>query len=35
MGFHNPYQALNTLGRSIDLAHLAIATANKAAGTQY
>jgi nitrite reductase (cytochrome c-552) len=35
MGFHNPDQALNTLGRSIDLAHRAIATANKAAGTQY
>jgi nitrite reductase (cytochrome c-552) len=35
MGFHNPDQALNTLGRSIDLAHQAIAAANRAAGTQY
>ena len=35
MGFHNPDQALNTLGRSIDLAHRAIAAANNAAGTQY
>lgn len=35
MGFHNPDQALNTLGQSIDLAHQAIATANLAAGTQY
>ncbi len=30
MGFHNPNEALNTLGRSIDLAHQAIATANRA-----
>ncbi|MBP2630059.1 MAG: Nitrite reductase (cytochrome, ammonia-forming) [Firmicutes bacterium] len=31
MGFHNPDQALNTLGQSIDLAHQAIESANKAA----
>jgi len=30
MGFHNPSQVLNTLGRSVDLAHQAIATANRA-----
>ena len=35
MGFHNPDQVLNTLGISIDLAHQAIASANRAAGTQY
>ncbi len=35
MGFHNPGQALNTLGQSIDLAHQAIAAANRAAGTHY
>jgi len=35
MGFHNPDQVLNTLGRSIDMAHQAIAEANKAAGTQF
>jgi len=35
MGFHNPDQTLNTLGQSIDLAHQAIATANRAAGKQY
>ena len=35
MGFHNPDQVLNTLGRSIDMAHQAIATANKAAGTTF
>ena len=35
MGFHNPDQTMNTLGQSIDLAHQAIATANKAAGKQY
>jgi nitrite reductase (cytochrome c-552) len=35
MGFHNPDQALNTLGQSIDLAHQAVQTANRAAGTQY
>jgi nitrite reductase (cytochrome c-552) len=35
MGFHNPDQVLNTLGRSIDMAHRAIATANRAAGTQF
>lgn len=34
MGFHNPDQVLNTLGRSIDMAHQASAAANKAAGTQ-
>jgi nitrite reductase (cytochrome c-552) len=32
MGFHNPTMVLNTLGRSIDLAHQAISTAEKAAG---
>lgn len=35
MGFHNPSQALSTLGQSVDLAHQAIAAANRAAGTQY
>ncbi len=35
MGFHNPDQVLNTLGRSIDMAHQAIQNANKAAGTQF
>ena len=35
MGFHNPDQVLNTLGRSIDLSHQVIATANRAAGIQY
>lgn len=30
MGFHNPDQVLNTLGRSIDMAHQAIAAAGKA-----
>jgi nitrite reductase (cytochrome c-552) len=35
MGFHNPDQDLNTLGRAIDMAHQAIASANRAAGTQY
>ena len=35
MGFHNPDQTLNTLGQAIDLAHQAIATANRAAGKQY
>jgi nitrite reductase (cytochrome c-552) len=35
MGFHNPDQVLGTLGRSIDMAHQAIAAANKAAGTQF
>lgn len=35
MGFHNSDQVLNTLGRSIDMAHQAVAAANKAAGTQY
>lgn len=34
MGFHNPDQVMNTLGRSIDMANQAIAAANKAAGTQ-
>ena len=32
MGFHNPVLALNTLGRSVDLAHQAIAAAERAAG---
>jgi len=32
MGFHNPTMILNTLGRSVDLAHQAISTAEKAAG---
>ena len=35
MGFHNADQVMNTLGRSIDMAHQAIATANKSAGTQF
>jgi nitrite reductase (cytochrome c-552) len=35
MGFHNPDQALNVLGRSIDLAHQAIDAANRAAGTHH
>jgi len=35
MGFHNPDQAQNVLGRSIDLAHQAIDAANRAAGTNY
>ncbi len=35
MGFHNPVQVMNTLGRSIDMAHQAIALANKAGGTNY
>jgi nitrite reductase (cytochrome c-552) len=35
MGFHNPDQVLNTLGRSIDMANQAIAMANKAAGSQF
>ncbi len=32
MGFHNPVQALGTLGQSIDLAHQAIDTAARAQG---
>ena len=32
MGFHNPTMVLNTLGRSIDLAHQAMATAERASG---
>jgi len=32
MGFHNPDQTLNTLGQSIDLAHQAIAAADRASG---
>jgi nitrite reductase (cytochrome c-552) len=32
MGFHNPTLALNTLGRSLDLAHQAAAKAERAAG---
>jgi nitrite reductase (cytochrome c-552) len=35
MGFHNPVQALGVLGQSIDLAHQAIARANRAAGTNF
>ena len=35
MGFHNPAQVLNTLGQSIDLAHQAIETANRAAETNF
>ena len=35
MGLHNPTMVLNTLGRSIDLAHQAIETANRAAGTNF
>jgi len=35
MGFHNPDQALNTLGRSIDTAHQSIAAANRAAGASF
>ncbi len=35
MGFHNPDQVMNTLGRSIDMAHQAAAEANRAAGTQF
>lgn len=33
-GFHNPDQAISTLGQAIDLANQAIAAANRAAGTQ-
>ncbi len=32
MGFHNPSQVLNTLGKSVDLAHQAIAVARRAGG---
>jgi nitrite reductase (cytochrome c-552) len=32
MGFHNPTMVLNTLGRSIDLAHQAISTIERASG---
>jgi len=35
MGVHNPDQVLNTLGRSIDLAHQAIEAAGRAAGTNF
>ncbi|MCU0577022.1 MAG: ammonia-forming cytochrome c nitrite reductase subunit c552 [Desulfobacterota bacterium] len=35
MGFHNPDQALNTLGRSIDMAHQAAAMVNMKRGTQF
>jgi len=35
MGFHNPDQVLNTLGRSIDMAHQAAVEANKAAKTRF
>ena len=34
MGFHNPDQTINTLGRAIDMAHESIESANRAAGTQ-
>ena len=34
MGFHNPDQALNTLGQAIDMAHQAAQTANRAAKLQ-
>ncbi|HOX93739.1 MAG TPA: ammonia-forming cytochrome c nitrite reductase subunit c552, partial [Syntrophales bacterium] len=34
MGFHNPTMILNTLGRSVDLAHQAISTAEQAAGVR-
>jgi len=35
MGFHNPAQVLNTLGQSVDLAHQAIATANRAVSASH
>ena len=35
MGFHYPDQVLNTLGRSIDMAHQAVAEANRAAGAHF
>ena len=35
MGFHNPVQALSTLGQSMDLAHQAIDEANRAAGKNF
>ncbi|HOD98483.1 MAG TPA: hypothetical protein PLT63_06885, partial [Syntrophales bacterium] len=35
MGFHDPDQLLNTLGRSIDMAHQAIATTNRAGTSSY
>jgi nitrite reductase (cytochrome c-552) len=35
MGFHNPSQVENTLGRSIDLAHQAMAKANEAAKSNF
>ena len=35
MGFHNPDQVLNTLGRSIDMAHQATAAAERAAGAPF
>jgi nitrite reductase (cytochrome c-552) len=35
MGFHNPDQALNTLGRSIDMAYQAAAMVNMKTGTQF
>ncbi|WP_425059910.1 Cytochrome c nitrite reductase subunit NrfA [Sporomusa carbonis] len=34
MGFHNPSQALNTLGQANELAHQAIEIANRAAGVK-
>ena len=35
VGFHNASQCENTLGQAIDLAHKSIATANRAAGTNF
>ncbi len=35
MGFHNPDQTINTLGQSIDMAHQAIESANRSAGSEY
>jgi nitrite reductase (cytochrome c-552) len=32
MGFHNPIMILNTLGRSVDLAHQAISIIEKTSG---
>jgi nitrite reductase (cytochrome c-552) len=35
MGFHSPVQVMSTLGHSIDMAHKAIAAANRAGGTNF
>jgi len=35
MGFHNPDQVLNTLGQSIDMAHQAVAMANRAVSRSF